>query len=55
MGWKIKSMFPEEFVGKSIGEVRLMLPIQIKDVINEYTFIFDVNYSYNHPELLNLK
>lgn len=54
-GWKIKSMFPEEFVGKSIGEVRLMLPIQIKDVINEYTFIFDVNYSYNHPELLNLK
>lgn len=53
-GWKIKSMFPDKFVGNSIGEVKLMLPIQIKDVINEYTFIFEVNYLYDHPELLNL-
>ena len=32
--------------------VRLMLPIQIRDVINEYTFIFKVYYTYDHPELL---
>ena len=53
-GWKIKSMFPNKFVGDNIGEVKLMLPIQVKDVINEYTFVFDVNYLYDHPELLNL-
>jgi hypothetical protein len=27
-------------------------PIQIKDVVNEYVFIFDVEYEYNHPERL---
>ena len=26
----------------------------IKEVINEYIFIFDVSYVYNHPERLNL-
>lgn len=30
-----------------------MLPIQVKDVVNEYTFVFKVYYSYDHPELLN--
>ena len=38
----------------SPGQLRLMLPIQIKEVINEYIFIFDVSYVYNHPERLNL-
>lgn len=33
----------------------LMLPIQIKDVINEYVFVFDVNYVYNYPDRLNLE
>lgn len=52
-GWKTKSMLPEEYNGKEAGEIRLMLPIQVKDVINEYTFVFRVYYTYDHPELLN--
>lgn len=52
-GWKTKSMLPEEYKGKEIGEIRLMLPIQVKDVVNEYTFVFKVYYTYDHPELLN--
>ena len=52
-GWKTRSMLPKEYKGKEAGEVRLMLPIQIKDVVNEYTFVFKVYYTYDHPELLN--
>ena len=52
-GWKTKSMLPEEYKGKEAGEIRLMLPIQVKDVVNEYTFVFRVYYTYDHPELLN--
>ena len=33
-----------------IETIRLMLPIQIQDVINEYIFAFDVEWEYNHPE-----
>lgn len=52
-GWKTRSMLPEEYIGKEAGEIRLMLPIQVKDVVNEYTFVFRVYYTYDHPELLN--
>ena len=52
-GWKTKSMLPKEYSGKDAGEIRLMLPIQIKDVVNEYTFVFRVYYIYYHPELLH--
>ncbi len=52
-GWKTKSMLPEEYKGKDAGEIRLMLPIQVKDVVNEYTFVFRVYYTYDHPELLH--
>lgn len=52
-GWKTKSMLPKEYKGKEAGEIRLMLPIQVKDVVNEYTFVFKVYYTYDHPELLN--
>ena len=27
-----------------------MLPIQIKDVVNEYIFVFDEKYQNVHPE-----
>jgi hypothetical protein len=36
------------------GVVKLMLPIQIKDVVNEYIFVFDIKYVYDHPEVINL-
>lgn len=52
-GWKTRSMLPVTYKGKEAGEIRLMLPIQIKDVVNEYTFIFRVYYTYDHPELLH--
>ena len=52
-GWKTKSMLPQEYKGKEAGGIRLMLPIQVKDVVNEYTFVFRVYYTYDHPELLH--
>lgn len=52
-GWATYSMYPIE-KGLNPGQIKLMLPIQIKNVINEYVFIFDVQYVFNHPERLNL-
>lgn len=52
-GWKTKSMLPEKYKNKEAGEIRLMLPIQVRDVVNEYTFVFRVYYTYDHPELLH--
>lgn len=54
-GWKKKPMLPTQYKGKDIGEIRLMLPIQVKDVVNEYTFVFKPYYTYDHPELLNVE
>lgn len=53
-GWKAIPLFPKHFIGNEAGEVRLMLPIQIKNVVNEYTFVFKANYTFDHPELLNM-
>jgi len=52
-GWDIISIYPEE-KGLEPGQIKLMLPIQIKDVINEYVFIFDVKYIFNNPEYLKI-
>ena len=51
--WSTRSMYPKE-KGLEPGQVMLMLPIQIRDVINEYIFVFDVKYVFEHPERLNL-
>ena len=50
-GWQTHSLYPRE-KGLDPGQVMLMLPIQIKDVVNEYIFVFDVKYVFEHPELL---
>lgn len=50
--WTSKSMYPNEPKLKN-KQIQLMLPIQIKDVVNEYIFVFDLDYVLNHPELLN--
>lgn len=52
-GWQTHSLYPRE-KGLEPGQVMLMLPIQIKDVVNEYIFVFDVKYVFENPELLNL-
>lgn len=49
--WKINKMFNEKTSPES-GKLMLMLPIQIKDTINEYTFVFDVNWKYDYPQFL---
>lgn len=49
--WITASMYPN--TPETIpGDLKLMLPIQVKDVINEYIFIFRVDWVYNYPELL---
>lgn len=52
--WQVLSMFPLSPTLEPI-QLRLMLPIQIKDVINEYVFVFEADWSYDHPERLILK
>lgn len=49
--WVEESMFPSE-VSYTVKQIRLMLPIQIEDVVNEYVFIFNVEYKAKHPERL---
>lgn len=51
--WDVHSMYPSR-VSIDTKQVQLMLPIQIKDVINEYIFVFDINYVFNHPERINM-
>lgn len=51
--WVTDSMYPSK-PALSPGDLRLMLPIQVKDVINEYIFVFEVQYIYDYPERLNL-
>lgn len=50
--WVTESMYPSGPC-KEPGQLRLMLPIKLKEVINEYIFVFDVKYVYKHPERLN--
>lgn len=47
--WVTDSMYPK-YPSSDIKQVSFMLPIQIKEVVNEYLFIFDVKYIYNYPE-----
>lgn len=51
--WVNESMYPSKPC-ENPGQLRLMLPIQIKDVINEYIFVFDVKYMYENSELVKL-
>lgn len=51
--WETRNILPNAYIGKEPGEIRLMLPIQVKEVVNEYTFVFKVYYTYTYPELLH--
>jgi hypothetical protein len=51
--WVTDSMYPR-VPATSPGEIRIMLPIQVKDIINEYIFVFKVNWVYDHPELIRM-
>ena len=56
-GWYASSIYPSRRVGianPNIGQMQLMIPIQINGIVNEYIFIFDVKYEYEYPERINL-
>ena len=55
-GVEVYSIYPDPYLrDKFIGSTfRLMLPIQIKDTVNEYIFTFELGAEYRYPELLNL-
>ena len=47
--WTIGSMYPQKPTDE-MYQVQLMLPIQIRDIINDYIFTFDIRYVPLHPE-----
>ena len=54
-GWKKEKIFPKypPLDTDILSDVRLMIPIQIKDVINEYTFVFELKYHFNDMTYVN--
>ena len=50
--WESKSLYESADKTKEGQYLQLMLPIQVKDVINEYVFKFALTYKYQHPESL---
>lgn len=53
--WVTDPLLPSVKQASDINPIRLMLPIQIKNVINEYVFEFKIDYIYKYPERLNLE
>lgn len=51
--WTSKSLFSSAKTKEKGQTLRLMLPIQVKEVVNEYIFEFTLNYEYTHPEYLS--
>lgn len=50
--WTSHSMYRNADKRKQGQTIKLMLPIQIKDVINEYVFEFGLTYKFDHPEYI---
>lgn len=50
--WTTYSLYHNAAKNTTGQTIRLMLPIQVMDVINEYIFEFDLTYVYDHPEYL---
>ena len=49
--WCISSMYPMH-AESEVEPIRIMLPIAVKDVVNEYIFEFDIEFGFNYPERL---
>ena len=47
-GWNIDLMFPNKISNDVTYNIRLMLPIQIGETINEYIFTFKLTSQYQH-------
>lgn len=50
--WTSKSLYSNAKQNTEGQTIKLMLPIQVKDVVNEYIFDFELKYIYEHPEYL---
>lgn len=50
--WTSYSLYSNAKIKETNQTIKLMLPIQVKDVVNEYIFEFGLTYVYDHPELL---
>lgn len=50
--WTSKSLYANASQKAEGQTIKLMLPIQVKEVVNEYIFEFTLSYVYNHPEYL---
>lgn len=50
--WTKESLYSKAKIKEESQFIKLMLPIQIKDVINDYIFEFSLSYKYDHPEYL---
>lgn len=50
--WTSKSLYVNANHKKEGQTIKLMLPILVKEVVNEYIFEFTLSYVYNHPEYL---
>lgn len=50
--WESKSLYANASKKVEGQTIKLMLPIQVKEVVNEYIFEFTLSYVYYHPEYL---
>lgn len=50
--WTSYSLYVSADKDATDQTIKLMLPIQVKDVINEYIFEFGLTYKLKHPELV---
>lgn len=55
-GWQKAKLSPKypPLNSDILGEMRVMIPIQIKDVVNEYTFVFELQYHFNDMSDVNI-
>lgn len=50
--WTSESLYVNASKKLEGQTIKLMLPIQVKDVVNEYIFEFTLSYVFDHPEYL---
>lgn len=50
--WTSMSLYTNVRTDLESQIIKLMLPIQVKDVVNEYIFEFTLTYIFDHPEYL---
>ena len=51
--WIVKPVFPKEFIEETL-EMSIMLPIRIKNTINEYLLIFKLDFVFENENMLHM-